>query len=211
MNPLRNIDSRHRDLRSRFGWLAVLLALGTIAGACGELRPSKTPTRTIFILEQRLTAASRRAAQFGLGFFNRSPEQVEKDIALVKEQFNQISPENDLKWALIHPREGAEGYNFGPADAFVNFGLSNQMYLVGHTLVWHGQTPSWVFRGTNPPPELTNTSSPAATGGTNVAGTNGAGSSGFGRGAGGFNWTPRLTRGVAPADARSHSHRRRTV
>ena len=37
------------------------------------------------------------------------PEQVEKDIALVKEQFNQISPENDLKWALIHPREGADG------------------------------------------------------------------------------------------------------
>jgi endo-1,4-beta-xylanase len=47
---------------------------------------------------------------------NRNMEQVNKDIALVKEQFNQISPENDLKWQLIHPREGADGYNFGPAD-----------------------------------------------------------------------------------------------
>jgi endo-1,4-beta-xylanase len=83
---------------------------------------------------------------------SRSQEQVEKDIALVKEQFNQISPENDLKWQLIQPREGANGYEFGPADAYVNFGLSNHMYIVGHTLVWHSQTPNWVFAGTNPPP-----------------------------------------------------------
>ena len=34
---------------------------------------------------------------------NRNMEQVERDIALVKEQFNQISPENDLKWATHSP------------------------------------------------------------------------------------------------------------
>ena len=79
-----------------------------------------------------------------------------KTLLSSKEQFNQISPENDLKWALIHPRPGADGYNFGPADAYVNFGLSNHMYIVGHTLVWHGQTPDWVFAGTNPPPGVTN-------------------------------------------------------
>ena len=57
---------------------------------------------------------------------NRTVEMVQKDIAVVKEQFNQITPENDLKWLLIHPREGADGYDFGPADAFVNFGLSKE-------------------------------------------------------------------------------------
>jgi endo-1,4-beta-xylanase len=87
---------------------------------------------------------------------NRNMGQVEKDVALVKQQFNQISPENDLKWQLIQPREGPDGYNFGPADAYVNFGLSNNMYIVGHVLVWHGQTPNWVFQGTNIPPETTN-------------------------------------------------------
>jgi endo-1,4-beta-xylanase len=82
----------------------------------------------------------------------RGSELVNNDIALVKEQFNQIAPENDLKWQLIHPREGADGYNFGPADAFVEFGQKNNMYIIGHTLVWHSQTPNWVFAGANPPP-----------------------------------------------------------
>ena len=94
------------------------------------------------------------------GFGNRSVEQVNKDIALTKEQFNQTSPENDLKWESIHPREGADGYNFGPADAYVDFGLKNHMFIVGHTLVWHGQTPNWVFAGTTPPPPAPPANSP---------------------------------------------------
>ena len=105
---------------------------------------------------------------------NRNMEQVNRDIALVKEQYNQISPENDLKWALIQPQPGPDGYNFGPADAYVNFGVSNHMYIVGHTLVWHGQTPNWVFAGTNLPPAVTNAPEPApvVAVATNETGTN---------------------------------------
>ena len=83
---------------------------------------------------------------------SRTQGRVDKDVALVKEQFNQISPENDLKWSLIQPRPGPDGYDFAPADAYVNFGVANHMYIVGHNLVWHSQVPDWVFRGTNPPP-----------------------------------------------------------
>lgn len=118
---------------------------------------------------------------------NRNMGQVEKDVALVKQQFDQISPENDLKWQLIQPREGPDGYNFGPADAYVNFGLSNHMYIVGHVLVWHGQTPSWVFQGTNMPPGMTN----ALSNGTNAPGGR-RGGRGFGGGLG-FNG-PRASR-----------------
>ena len=56
----------------------------------------------------------------------------------------------------------------------MNFGLSNHMYIVGHTLVWHGQTPSWVFAGTNPPPGITN-APPSPVANTNAAGTNAPG------------------------------------
>jgi endo-1,4-beta-xylanase len=102
---------------------------------------------------------------------NRTLNRVERDIALTTEQFNQIAPENDLKWALIQPRPGPDGYDFGPADAYVNFGLSNHMYIVGHTLVWHSQTPNWVFAGTNPPPATT-AAAPAPVASTNMTGTN---------------------------------------
>ena len=116
--------------------------------------------------------------------FRRTPEQVHKDVALVQEQFNQITAENDMKWALIHPRPGPDGYDFGPADAFVNFGLSNRMSLVGHTLVWHAQTPNWVFAGTNPPPNGVTNAAPRIVADTNALGTNAIGRGRFGRGFG---------------------------
>ena len=43
------------------------------------------------------TAVNRSMVTSGAGF-RRSAEQSAKDIVLVKEQFNQISSENDLKW-----------------------------------------------------------------------------------------------------------------
>jgi endo-1,4-beta-xylanase len=63
--------------------------------------------------------------------------------AIIESQFDAISPENDLKWERIHPLPG--GYNFTIADQYVAFGVQHHMYTVGHTLVWHAQTPRWVF------------------------------------------------------------------
>jgi endo-1,4-beta-xylanase len=64
-------------------------------------------------------------------------------VALIKEQFNSITSENILKWERIHPE--LNRYDFAPADQFVAFGEKNKMFIVGHTLVWHNQTPRWVF------------------------------------------------------------------
>jgi endo-1,4-beta-xylanase len=67
-----------------------------------------------------------------------------KEDALIKAQFDSISPENCLKWESVHPE--ADHYNFGPADQYVEFGLKNHMFIVGHTLIWQYQTPRWVFQ-----------------------------------------------------------------
>ncbi len=64
--------------------------------------------------------------------------------AIAEKHFNTITPENDLKWQRIHPLP--DRYNWEPADSFVAFGEKNEMFLVGHTLVWHSQTPRWVFQ-----------------------------------------------------------------
>ena len=53
-----------------------------------------------------------------------APQQFgERDlasVALIKREFNAISPENVLKWALVHPEPGR--YDFGPSDQYVAFG-----------------------------------------------------------------------------------------
>jgi len=67
------------------------------------------------------------------------------DAAVVVREYGLVVAENDMKWQVIHPREGAGGFDFGPADAVVAFARKNGLAVAGHTLVWHGQTPDWVF------------------------------------------------------------------
>lgn len=66
-----------------------------------------------------------------------------KGLALAEKHFNSIVPENILKWEEVHPEP--DRYNFDPVDRFVDFGEKNDMFIVGHTLVWFHQTPDWVF------------------------------------------------------------------
>jgi len=70
-------------------------------------------------------------------------ERDARAAALVKAQFDSISPENVLKWASVHPEP--DRYDFDLADKYVAFGEKNHMFIVGHTLVWQHQTPKWVF------------------------------------------------------------------
>jgi len=66
-------------------------------------------------------------------------------VELITKQFNQISPENLLKFQPVHP--AADRYAFDAQDRYVQFGVDRKMQVVGHTLVWHNQTPAWVFQG----------------------------------------------------------------
>jgi endo-1,4-beta-xylanase len=63
--------------------------------------------------------------------------------AIAEKHFSTATAENDLKWQLIHPQ--LNQYNWEPADSYVAFCEKNKMVVIGHTLVWHGQTPRWVF------------------------------------------------------------------
>ncbi|HZI31581.1 MAG TPA: endo-1,4-beta-xylanase [Candidatus Binatia bacterium] len=65
------------------------------------------------------------------------------EAGIVKTQFNSISPENVLKWEKVHPLPGK--YDFSQADRYVSFGVKNKMFIIGHNLIWHSQTPDWVF------------------------------------------------------------------
>ncbi|RDB02627.1 endo-1,4-beta-xylanase [Runella aurantiaca] len=63
---------------------------------------------------------------------------------IVVKQFNTITLENSMKAGLINPQPGV--FKYEPADAYVEFGKKNNMFVIGHTLVWHNQTPAWFFQ-----------------------------------------------------------------
>ncbi len=62
---------------------------------------------------------------------------------LILKHFNAISPENCLKPEAVQPRPGE--WTFEEADEYVKFGEDNDMWILGHTLVWHNQTPSFYW------------------------------------------------------------------
>ncbi len=71
-------------------------------------------------------------------------------VEIITKQFNQISPENALKFQPTQP--AADRYTFEAADRYVQFGLERHMQVVGHNLVWHSQTEAWVFEGADGKP-----------------------------------------------------------
>lgn len=60
-----------------------------------------------------------------------------KSISIVKNEYNTITPENSLKWMFIEPQPNM--FNFDVSDKYVDFGIKNNMHIVGHALVWHSQ------------------------------------------------------------------------
>jgi GH35 family endo-1,4-beta-xylanase len=73
--------------------------------------------------------------------------------ALVTREFNCITAENAMKWDALEPQNGQ--FRFEQADLFVEFGLKNNMVIIGHNLCWHSQLPGWVSQPEQGQPTLT--------------------------------------------------------
>ncbi len=123
------------------GWLSGLAATLVVVVSAAAA-PSPVPALKDVFKNDFYIGAALNEAQFY--------ETDQTETALVKTHFNSITPENDLKWEQIHPTPGH--FDFEDADRYVAFGESNKMFIIGHTLVWHSQTPAWVFAGENGQP-----------------------------------------------------------
>jgi len=76
---------------------------------------------------------------------NQSDERDGVAVDLITRQFSTISPENLLKFQSVHPEP--DRFTFDAADRYVAFGRERGMAVIGHNLVWHSQTPRWVWDG----------------------------------------------------------------
>lgn len=63
--------------------------------------------------------------------------------------YNAVTAENDFKPEYIapggHTRPAANDFDFTETDDIVDWVVENNIALIGHTLVWHGQSPPWLY------------------------------------------------------------------
>ena len=71
--------------------------------------------------------------------------RVAQDTGIATTHFNAITPENSLKPEAVQPREGE--FRFAEGDKLVEICKSCGASAIGHTLVWHAQTPRWFSEG----------------------------------------------------------------
>lgn len=112
--------------------LSLVAALACCAGAFGQ------PLRDL---------AEKRGMRIGAAVNPARLTEAAYAETLARE-FNLAEPENAMKFGPIHP--GVSSYNFGPADAVVEFAQSHKMAVRGHTLMWHRQNPGWIAQLTAP-------------------------------------------------------------
>ncbi|HLO53214.1 MAG TPA: endo-1,4-beta-xylanase [Saprospiraceae bacterium] len=87
------------------------------------------------------------ADDFLIGAAINADQIMEKDtnaLSLLPSEFNSITPENIMKCEIVHPEW--DKYNFDLADKIVALGDKNDMFTVGHTLVWHSQLSPFVTK-----------------------------------------------------------------
>lgn len=112
-----------------------LAALGALCSltACHTAKTSAIPTvRQAVEGKFLLGAALNKAVYEGLD---------PKADSIVALHYNQIVPENCMKSQEINPKEGV--YLWAEADSFVNYGVKNNMAIIGHCLIWHSQLAPW--------------------------------------------------------------------
>lgn len=125
----------------------LLLVALLLPGGCGPAPEDTAATDELPALQEVFEDAFLVGAALNPSqFVGRNAAEA----ALVARHFNTITPENVMKWEGLHPEPGV--YDFELADQYVAFGEEHEMFVVGHTLVWHSQTPRWVFQddGGNP-------------------------------------------------------------
>jgi endo-1,4-beta-xylanase len=122
-------------LHRRLVGAAAVAAAATTVAALSAASPAMAAGSTL------KAAAEAQGRYFGTEVTGSMPSNP--TIAnLAGQQFDMVTPGNEMKWDTTEPSNGS--FNFGPGDAIVNFAKAHGMRVRGHNLVWHSQLPGWV-------------------------------------------------------------------
>jgi endo-1,4-beta-xylanase len=125
-------------------WLACSKPPAGAAPSVPPPRAAKAP-QTAASAEPTAAAPSlarKYAAFFPIGAAVNS-RTLRTHAELLAQHFNSITAENEMKFESLEKTEGV--FDYAQADEMVAFARQHGMRMRGHTLVWHRQTPDWVF------------------------------------------------------------------
>jgi len=138
------LDPRLEGPARRLPWLRAIVATALLLAACGENRspvspgapiPSPPPSDTVRAAADAHGMLAGTAVQAGL------LTGMQYSTVAARE-FNYLTAEYQMKWDYMEPAPGTS--NFEAGDAIVSYAMAEGMRVKGHTLIWHGATPSWV-------------------------------------------------------------------
>ena len=130
------------QIRSTRSWRRPLLN-STIAALAVTATVAVVPTAaaTVDAASTLGAAASQSGRYFGAAVSAGKLGDAQYTTILNRE-FSSITPENEMKWDSTEPSRN--NFTFGSGDRIAGHARSQNKQLRGHTLVWHGQLPSWV-------------------------------------------------------------------
>ena len=118
--------------------LSITLAACGSDGSPGPSGPSPQPPASSDTLR---AAASAQGRLLGTAVQSSFLSNGQYD-AVAGREFSYLTAEYEMKWNSLEPSPGAD--TFGAGDAIVAYAMSRGQRVKGHTLVWHGSTPSWL-------------------------------------------------------------------
>ncbi|RYC78349.1 hypothetical protein BFJ63_vAg18776 [Fusarium oxysporum f. sp. narcissi] len=92
--------------------------------------------------------AAKKDILIGSGAINPNYLKDPEFAIVLAQQFNSLSPENEMKWKFIHPAKNK--YNWGPIDRLVRFAKQHDMVVKGHGLISTCCNPDYVANITSP-------------------------------------------------------------
>ena len=114
------------------------------AAAAGGLTLQGLAAPALAQASNGLAAAWDDAFHVGIAVSNQTLDrQTAAHLNLIAREFNTVTAENAMKWGVIRP-DGVS-WEWERADRLVDFATENDMYMLGHTLVWHSQVPRSIF------------------------------------------------------------------
>ena len=146
------INLKRFPLSMKLSYLATVMLIAT---ACTS---SRQETANVIPAMEQTPICESYSEYFKTGTSLNVNQTNGKDsigAEVAKRHFNTIVAENCMKSAEIHPTENE--YNWEDADNFVKFGTDNNMWIVGHCLVWHSQLSPWFCvdeKGENVSPDV---------------------------------------------------------